>query len=615
VKLIHRLAINQFISLSILAVIGLVASVIFPSPFVNFTVVLLSIFALSGVMPTNYSNLRIVYAFAYVAIGFGLYLVLRGLFVAGPISKYDFAICVSLLGVLALSPKFVGRKTGSSDFKPLTFSFVTGSTTLVFCLAFGAFLMSKGIGYFLAWSGSGDSRNHVQTIYNVVAKRGHLDLIEIGSPLLPHAMSALLNSGSAIGLGNDSTPRLLSDWISHSLTWALLISVLGYAFAAVWEVVLPQTSKKSVFLLLAPASALALTPLSLGTFLLDGFITATAGAISVAFATALLFEKSPKSSNTNLFSLFLVLTLALFSWTFVVITVLIMMTPLYLKWLDLPSKSFWMWVRVIFTIVGVGLTWYRFTTYYSDYFLAALSNKGSISAAHPDSFKILLVAIVLLAALSSRTKSPTIFQLSLVALSASSLILILNNASGIPLTHLNYYSTKAMMILFVGLLPTVLIFIPVVFRLKDVSNSYSAFRILIASGLIGLLTHMSAQYVSPYPRIIGQINDGWQGPNANTVAEVLSLTNDPLNPVVFFDYLDPKTGENRLANFWLATHADPWAYHVSWSYFGDQTGDYPAFCFMNRGYPLMTVYTSDENLRSKMRVYCRNEKMVINIIK
>ena len=614
-KLIHRIAVNQFISLSILAVIGLAASVIFPSPFVNFTVLLLSIFALSGVMPTNYSNLRIVYAFAYLGIGFGLYLVLRGFFQNGPISKYDFAISISLLSVLALSPKFLGRKNGSSGFKPLKFSFVTGSTTLVFCLAFGAYLMSKGIGYLLAWSGSGDSRNHVVTVYDVVAERGHLAPIDIGTPLLPHTISALLNSGSPIGLGIDSSSRLLSDWTSHSLTWALLIAVLGYAFAAVWEVVLPQTSKKSVFLVLAPASALALTSLHLGTFLLDGFITATAGAISVAFATALLFEKSSKSSNTNLFSLFLVLTLALFSWTFVVISVLIMMIPLYLKWLDLASKSFWMWVRVFLTIFGVALTLYRFTTYYSDYFIAALSNAGSISPAHPKTFKILLVAIVLLAVLSSRKKSPTIFELSLVALSATSLILILNKSAGIPLDDLNYYSTKAMMILFVGLLPTVLIFIPVLFRLMDASNSYSTFRILVASGLIGVLTHMAAQYVSPYPRIIGQINDGWNGPNANTVEKVLSVTNDPLNPVVFFDYLAPETGENRIANFWLGTYSDPWDYHISWSYLYDQAGDYPQFCYLNRGYPLMTVYTSDENLRLKMRAYCRNEKMIINVIK
>jgi hypothetical protein len=610
VKPITRIYVNQHIYLVSIAVIGLFISIISPSPFVNFTVVIISIFALSSVMPSNYSNLRIVYSFSYLAIGFGLYLVLRGFLTTSSISKFDFAICVSILGILALLPKFLGRNNGSSDFKPLKFSFVTGSTTLVFCLAFGTYLMSKGIGYFLAWSGSGDSRNHVQTLYDIAGK-GHLDLIDIGSPLLPHTLSMFFNSGSPVGLGTDSSERLLSDWTSHSLMWVLLIAVLGYAFAAVWEVVLPQTSKKSVFFLLAPASALALTPLSLGTFLLDGFVTATAGAISVAFATALLFESSPKSSTTNFLSLFLVVTLALFSWTFIVITVLIMMIPTYLKWLDFPSKSIWMWARLVLTLVGIALTWYRYTTYYTDYFLSALTATGSISPAHPNTFKILLVAIVLLAALSSKTKSPTILQLGLVALSATSLILILNKASGIPLNDLNYYSTKAMMILFVGLLPTVLIFIPLFFRLIDPSNTYSAPRFAIACFLIGVLTHMSAQYVSPYPRILGQINDGWQGPNAKTVSEVLSLPNDPLNPVVFFDYLPPESGENRVANFWLGTYADPWAYYQSWSYLGDQTGDYSAFCYLNSGYPKMTIYTRYQYLDIRMKANCREEEIDI----
>jgi hypothetical protein len=614
VKLIPRLNANQFNSLVSFLIFALVASVVSSSPFVNLAVVLISMFVLSCVMPSTYSNLRIVYAFTYIAIGFGLYLVLRGFLVTGPISKYDFAICISLLIILALAPNLLRMKNGSKELKTLKFSFVTGSTTLVFCLAFGTYLMSKGIGYFLAWSGSGDSRNHVQTIYNI-ARNGHLDLIDIGSPLLPHTISALIGVGTPTTLGSDSSARLLTDWTSHALTWVLLISVLGYAFAAVWEVVLPQTSKKSVFFLLAPASALALTSLSLGTFLVDGFVTATAGAISVAFATALLFESSSKNSSTNLLSLLFVVTLALFSWTFVVIPVLIMMIPTYLRWLAFSTKSLWMWARLSVTIVGIALTWYRFTTYYSDYFLSALAATGSISAAHPKTFKILLVAIVLLAALSSRTKSPTIYQLGLVALSATSLIVILNYAADIPLNDLNYYSTKAMMILFVGLLPTVLIFIPVMFRILYPNTTYSAVRFAIACALIGVLTHMSAQYVSPFPRIFGQINDGWQGPNANSVAQVLSLPNDPLNPVVFFDYLPPETGENRLANFWLGTYADPWAYYQSWTYFGEQTGDYPAFCFLNRGYPLMTVFTGDPNLRSKMRVYCRNEKMIINIIK
>ena len=613
-KPISRVNENQFGLLSFVAIIGLVFSIISPSPFVNFTVLLISIFALSSVMPTDYSNLRIVYAFTYLAIGFGLYLVLRGFLTTGSISKYDFAICITLLSALALSPKLLRMKNGSNDFKTLKFSFVTGSTTLVVCLAFGTYLMSKGIGFFLAWSGSGDSRNHVQTLYDI-ARKGHLDLIDIGSPLLPHTLSMFLNSGSAVELGSDSSARLLTDWTSHSLMWVLLTAVLGYAFAAVWEVVLPQVPKITVFFLLAPASALALTSLSLGTFLIDGFVTATAGAISVAFATALLFESSSKSSNTNLLSLLLVVTLALFSWTFIVIPVLIMMIPTFLRWLDLSNKSLWMWLRLVLTVVGIALVWYRFTTYYADYFLSALASAGSISSAHPKTFKILIVAIVLLAALSSRTKSPTILQLILVALSATSLILILNYAAGIPLNALNYYSTKAMMILFVGLLPAVLIFIPVLFRFIDVDSTYSAARFTIICVLIGVLTHMSAQYVSPYPRILGQINDGWQGPNADTVSEVLSLPNDPFNPVVFFDYLPEESGENRLANFWLGTYADPWAYYQSWSYLGDQAGDYPAFCFLNYGFPTMTIYTGDPNLRSKLRVYCRDEEVVINLVR
>ena len=116
-KLISRVHENQFILLSFVAIIGLLVSIISPSPFVNFTVLLIAMFALSGVMPTNYSNLRIVYAFAYLAIGFGLYLVLRGFFTTGSISKYDFAISITLLGVLALSPKFLGRKKVNSEFK------------------------------------------------------------------------------------------------------------------------------------------------------------------------------------------------------------------------------------------------------------------------------------------------------------------------------------------------------------------------------------------------------------------------------------------------------------------------------------------------------------------
>ena len=128
---------------------------------------------------------------------------------------------------------------------------------------------------------------------------------------------------------------------------------------------------------------------------------------------------------------------------------------------------------------------------------------------------------------------------------------------------------------------------------------------------------MSAQYISPYDSIVGQINDGWRGPNSNTVSQVLSVRNDPLKPAVFFDYLPQKSDENRLANLWLGVYAPEFRYFQSFAYLSSaqQAGDYPAFCFLNRGYQQMTVYTRDENLKSKMRAYCRDEKMIINVIK
>jgi hypothetical protein len=614
VKQTKKLNVNQFVWLNALVFAGLLSSVFYTSPFIKFTILLLSIFAISGVMPTEYSNLRIVYAFTYNALGFALYLVLRGFIGLGPISRYDFAVCIFLLSFVATIPKILSRKTEGVNFKPLKFSFVAGSATLVFCLAFGVHLMSKGIGFFLAWSASGDSRNHIQVIF-LIARKGYLDLIDFGSPLLPHTIAVFLGSGSPVGLGNDSSPRLLTDLTSYALTWALLISILGYAFAAVWEVVLPKTTKNTVFFLLAPASLLALTSLALGTFLLDGFVTATAGAIVIAFAISILLERSKKTSNTNLFTLVLIVIFATFSWTFVVIPVLIMMIPLYFKWLDFASKSLWMWLRLGLTFFGIFAVWYRFTTYYADYFLLALGADGSISAAHPKTFKILLLSILVLASLRSKKVTPTFLQLGLVVLSATSLILILNKASGIPLNDLNYYSTKAMMILFVGLLPLVLIFIPIVIHIVILKSPFSPLRMVIVSGLITTLTFSVAQYISPYPRILGQINDGWQGPSAKTLSMVLPLANDPLNPVVFFDYLPSESGENRLANFWLGVYAEPWAYYQSWAYFGDQSGDYPAFCYLNRGYPVMTVYTKDEKLRTNLRANCRNEVVVINLIK
>ena len=77
-KTIARLNVHQTTGFGLVVILGLVVSLVYPSPLVNSVVLLLSILAISGAMPTQYSNLRIALSFAFISIGLVLYLVIRG---------------------------------------------------------------------------------------------------------------------------------------------------------------------------------------------------------------------------------------------------------------------------------------------------------------------------------------------------------------------------------------------------------------------------------------------------------------------------------------------------------------------------------------------------------
>ena len=102
-KTITRLNVHQTTGFGLVVFLGLVVSLVYPSPLVNSVVLLLSILAISGAMPTQYSNLRIALSFAFISIGLVLYLVIRGFFPQNPITNFDFVICiVSLMAIAAL---------------------------------------------------------------------------------------------------------------------------------------------------------------------------------------------------------------------------------------------------------------------------------------------------------------------------------------------------------------------------------------------------------------------------------------------------------------------------------------------------------------------------------
>ena len=142
-KSIARLNVNQTTVLGLVAILGLAISSLYPSPLVNSVVLLISILAISGAMPSEYSNLRIVLSFAYVSVGFVLYLVIRGFFPQKSITNADFIICMVALMMLAILPKLISRKDREQSFRSLGLSFLSGSTALAICISYSSYLLSK----------------------------------------------------------------------------------------------------------------------------------------------------------------------------------------------------------------------------------------------------------------------------------------------------------------------------------------------------------------------------------------------------------------------------------------------------------------------------------------
>ena len=125
-KTIARLNLNQTTGFGLVVILGLVISLVYPSPLVNSVVLLLSILTISGAMPTQHSNLRIALSFAFISIGLVLYLVIRGFFPQNPITNFDFAICIVSLMAIAALPVILKSKNQQISFRNLETSAISG---------------------------------------------------------------------------------------------------------------------------------------------------------------------------------------------------------------------------------------------------------------------------------------------------------------------------------------------------------------------------------------------------------------------------------------------------------------------------------------------------------
>jgi hypothetical protein len=142
----------------------------------------------SSLMPSQNSNVRIVLSYGYISTGLVLYLVARGLLIQAPISRYDFMLVLTLLVVSAVLLRHLTRNSRESFYHNVNKKVIAGGAALFACLIFGIVFLDKGLGYFLAWAASGDSRNHVQASY-FLSNQGSIPPETLSYPYLSSTIS------------------------------------------------------------------------------------------------------------------------------------------------------------------------------------------------------------------------------------------------------------------------------------------------------------------------------------------------------------------------------------------------------------------------------------------
>ncbi len=603
---------NQQFFLSLLGLIAIVLQHFSPDPLFASLVLVIVALAISFTMPSHSANTRVVLSFSLIAITLQLHLTLRGFISDGPINVFDFSLIFTCLLISGMLVTFTKSFKNRSYLARLDWTFVSGASGFLAVTCMALVMRSQGIGSFLAWSSSGDSRNHVQAIYELSAK-GDMSVYGLGSTPLARVVAVYLNSGSPTNLFSDSSSRLLSDLTAHTTTWIILIGILGFAFAAVWDLILRSfgASTSRIAVSIFPISIFAASSFTLGTFLKDGFITALAGVIALTLAAILAFDDSSLGKFENPILIVGCLFIAFTSWTIVVIPTLIILSRRIYVWLNIHRDSKAHFVKLAALVLGALGAWLVFKRVYAASFEETLNYPGSIS---PIDSRILIALLLMMSIISvisigSLTHVAGIFLIICIAVISSIQIMLVS--SNTTYASQSYYIAKFVTILTIALVPVALAFIPLMSQISIRTNSNYVLKGVAAGLLLVSLLQVVSEMLSPVPGVWSRIRSGWIQPSPEIIDLVLSLPNDPKNPTVLFKFRPDDPGATRLGDFWLGTYANPREPYQSWSYVGNQEGDMRSFCALNEGYPTMTVITRDPNLSTRMFGYCPEEEIDI----
>jgi hypothetical protein len=503
---------------------------------------------------------------------------------------------------------------------------VIAATVVAAGLIVPMWIASHGVDFRVAWALSGDSRNHVLIVRQILGAGGLTTTELRGYPADIDAITALI---SGAGHRGGLLPGRLMMHDIHALVATYVVTGIALAtliVAALLEL-LPKAVARArrlpaaIVVIVLLASSLSVSALVLGTSLQDGYLSsyATVPLVLAAMVLALRFCSDPSPAAFLLLGPAAIL--AFFGWTLLAVMpmalviaacgVLLFRARTGTKLLT-PS-----WVVAGVVTVGAELMLIGILLTHVTLLHTQFVEAGTITPPQPDILWLLgFLAIGLLAAAPrGALRWQLIVPVTAAAAGGATVkFLIWLSPDGKSWT---YYAWKTLYLTSSSLLWVA--FVPAVMAVtrREPATGYGwrsgAGRTLVGAALslsVLVLVPWSTTLTSP----IDKAKTGWTQPSAGIITETARVA-DRGQPFVLWHWSDP--GNERLGEFWAAL---TWSYDshqvakvlgptlpngfAYWAYFEGSTPK--DLCAVARAVNGINVITHDAKVRAELDATCPN---------
>jgi hypothetical protein len=531
-------------------------------------------------------------------------------------------ILVSLAVLAALQ-----RRPGATPAPQRPFTAPVVFVVLIVGLAVPAWIAAKGRSYGLAWSMSGDGRNHV-LLLRAILTHGGLTVGQLKTyPLFVNTVSAVLSSaGGRAGLAPGTL--MLHDAASLSATYVLSGLALALMFVAAILESLPKAVRQArrlpagVVVVVLFAALTALSSFVLGTSLLDGFFT-TYGTLPAVVASLVLALRCLNEPSPTAFGLMTpAMGIAIFGWTILVVipavvalALAVALTTQRRSWSTWPAQRDAWLVSVAVVAVGVIATAGILVSHYHTLRQQFLTpGPEPTPAKHWVLYLLLLIAVFLLVTSPGPEEVRSRALVVVVALASVGTVYYLRSITPDGQTW-TYYAAKALWACGASLLW--LLFVPLALHsasaTRPAAPRWRAAQQTVAYAAAATALLIVVGFLTKVQDPVHEASSGWTQPSASVVTEVASLANSGTSPFLLWNWSD--FGDDRLGDFWAYTDwgsrpqdvtpqrlaALPGGFY-GWGY--SDTGDPRQLCLLARAFPDLRVVTTQATLAAQLRNTC-----------